>query len=44
MKLEDIIANEKPEVVAKAKKISADTLLGKVEFAPKLADFLYNLI
>ncbi|WP_369983915.1 helix-turn-helix domain-containing protein [Thalassolituus sp.] len=27
MKLEDIIANEKPEVVAKAKKIAADTLL-----------------
>ena len=26
------------------KKISADTLLGKVKFPPKLADFLYNLI
>ena len=26
------------------KKISTDTLLAKIEFSPKLADFLYNLI
>ena len=32
------------QVPKSKKKISSDTLLAKIEFAPKLADFLYNLI